>query len=113
LSSRFAQVPACRRQGGIVRPVCRQAGALNMENMFTVYAISSLRRNYIYVGMTTNLEERFERHNTGREKTTRAYKPFKLIFTETASARNEARKREKYWKSGVGKEKLRLIRDNM
>jgi putative endonuclease len=80
--------------------------------MFYIYAISSLERNYIYVGMTQDLKDRVNRHNQGREKTTRAYKPFELIFTEVLDVeRMEARKREKYWKSGVGKEKLRQIRD--
>ena len=79
--------------------------------MFFVYAIASLSRNYIYVGMTIDIEKRYRRHNEGREKTTRAYRPFKLIFTEVLSEREEARRREKYWKSGIGKEKLRIIRD--
>ena len=61
--------------------------------------------------MTTNLEKRVERHQSGREKTTRAYRPFELIFSEVLNVeRSEARKREKYWKSGIGKEKLRQIR---
>ncbi|AUP79722.1 GIY-YIG nuclease family protein [Flavivirga eckloniae] len=81
--------------------------------MYYVYAISSLSRNYIYVGMTINIPERLGRHNQGREKTTRAYCPFKLIYSETLDTRIEARKREKYWKSGVGKEKLRIVRDNL
>jgi putative endonuclease len=80
--------------------------------MFYIYALSSLKRNYIYVGMTKDLDSRIERHNDGREKTTRAYRPFELIFSESLYVeRAEARKREKYWKSGVGKEKLRQIRD--
>lgn len=74
--------------------------------MITVYAISSKNHNYIYVGMTQNLEERLKRHNSGREKTTKAYLPFEIIFTELCENREEGRKREKYWKSGIGKEKL-------
>ena len=62
--------------------------------------------------MTKDLDDRVERHNDGREKTTRAYRPFKLIFSESLDVeRIEAKKKEKYWKSGVGKEKLRQIRD--
>ena len=80
--------------------------------MFYIYDLSSLKRNYIYVGMTKDLDDRVERHNDGREKTTRAYRPFKLIFSESLDVeRIEAKKKEKYWKSGVGKEKLRQIRD--
>ena len=80
--------------------------------MFYVYAISSLNHNYIYVGMTENIKNRIKRHNDGRERTTRFYSPFELIFSEVCKTRQEARIREKYWKSGVGKEKLRYLRDS-
>ncbi|THD69627.1 GIY-YIG nuclease family protein [Robertkochia marina] len=79
--------------------------------MIYVYAISSLEHNYIYVGQTKDIEERIRRHNKGREKTTRHYLPFKLIYHEVCKDRKEARIREKYWKSGIGKEKLRSLRD--
>jgi putative endonuclease len=80
--------------------------------MIYVYAISSLEQNYIYVGLTEDVVKRLERHNGGREKTTRFYKPFELIYSEICKDRIEARTREKYWKSGCGKEKLRIIRDS-
>jgi len=75
--------------------------------MITVYAIKSLGRSYIYVGMTSDLEKRIERHNKGYEKTTRAYRPFVLIHSEVFATRAEARQREKYLKSGIGKEFLK------
>lgn len=81
--------------------------------MFCVYAISSIKRNYVYVGFTQNIEERLKRHNKGWERTTKPYAPFKLIFKEIVDTRTEARNREKYWKSGIGKEKLRIIRDKI
>ncbi|MCL5031367.1 MAG: GIY-YIG nuclease family protein [Bacteroidetes bacterium] len=77
--------------------------------MYQVYAIKSINRNYIYVGMTSNLEERLKRHNNGYERTTKPYKPFKLIYSEVYTTRVEARKREKYFKSGIGKEFLKKI----
>jgi putative endonuclease len=80
--------------------------------MYYVYAISSLKRNYIYVGLTNNIERRFSEHNTGRNKTTKPYSPFVIIYVEEYSNRIEARIKEKYFKSGIGKEKLRIIRDN-
>jgi len=79
--------------------------------MFYVYAISSLRKNYIYVGMSTNVQRRICEHNAGKEKTTRPYLPYRLLYVESYLNRFEARKREKYWKSGVGKERLRFIRE--
>jgi len=81
--------------------------------MIFVYAISSINFNYIYVGMTADIEERFRRHNKGREKTTRPYAPFILLYTEECKDRMEARIREKYWKSGIGKEKLRVLKNRI
>lgn len=78
--------------------------------MFYVYALASVEKNYIYVGLTKDLEERIGQHNSGKERTTRSYRPFKLIFSELCSSRPEARTREKYWKSGIGKEKLKELR---
>lgn len=76
---------------------------------FYVYAIKSLERNYIYVGMTDNPERRFDEHNSGKGKATKPYAPFRMIFLEKVGPREAARKREKYLKSGVGKEFLRNL----
>ncbi len=81
--------------------------------MYYVYAIASLDRNYIYVGLTNNVERRLMEHDKGKEKTTAPYKPFILIFTEECTDRLNARIREKYWKSGTGKRQLRNIRDEI
>ena len=78
--------------------------------MFHVYAISSLSRNYIYVGLTSNLDKRLARHNSGYERTTKPYAPFTLIFSEAFATRLEARAKEKYLKSGAGKEFLKHLR---
>ncbi|HRZ97318.1 MAG TPA: GIY-YIG nuclease family protein [Paludibacter sp.] len=77
--------------------------------MYTVYALKSQSRKYIYVGMTTNLEERIHRHNSGYEQTTKPYRPFELLYTEKLETREAARAREKYLKSGIGKDFLRQI----
>lgn len=78
--------------------------------MYYVYAISSESRNYIYVGLTDNIERRFGEHNDGKNKTTRAYRPFILVFTEQCETRGVARKLEIYYKSGIGKEKLKKMK---
>jgi putative endonuclease len=75
--------------------------------VYCVYAISSHCRNYIYVGFTYNLERRFKEHQSGRNKTTKPYRPFNLILVEQYPSRQEARNREKYLKSGKGKEFLK------
>ncbi len=75
--------------------------------MYYVYAIKSTVRNYIYVSITNSLKRRLDEHNRGLNRTTKPYTPFVLIFEETVASRPEAREREIYLKSGVGKEFLK------
>lgn len=78
--------------------------------MYKVYAIKSKNRDYIYVGLTNNLADRLKRHNSGTNKTTSPYSPFSLIYVEDCKDRISARSREKYFKSGIGKEFLKGIK---
>ncbi len=78
--------------------------------MYYVYAIKSVARNYIYVGLTDNLDRRLSEHNNGHNRTTKPYAPFILIWSNSYPTRAEARKKEKYLKSGTGKEFLRGLR---
>jgi len=66
-------------------------------------------RPYIYVGLTDNVHRRLNEHNSGKNKTTKSYGPFKLIHTESFKTRADARIREKELKSGFGKEFLKKI----
>ena len=77
--------------------------------MYFVYAIKSISRNYIYVGMSDNLERRLKQHNNGTNKVTKAYRPFILLLSEEFESRGLARIREKYLKSGIGKEYLKTL----
>jgi putative endonuclease len=77
--------------------------------MFTVYALKSIHKNYIYKGFTSNLEERLKRHNKEREKTTAPYRPFTLIYTKKFSGRKDARDHEKWLKSSAGREFLNQL----
>lgn len=76
--------------------------------MYYVYAIRSQIDNRIYVGLTSNLKQRIKSHNAGYVFSTKGYRPWKLIYHEVVENRTEARIREKYYKSGVGKELLKL-----
>ncbi|MFA7298101.1 MAG: GIY-YIG nuclease family protein [Candidatus Absconditabacterales bacterium] len=59
--------------------------------------------------MTNNIERRLKEHNNGYEKPTKHYTPFTLIYTEEFVTRPEARIREKYFKSGQGKDFLKAL----
>ncbi len=77
--------------------------------MIYVYAIKSKLRNYIYVGLTADVERRVQQHNLGYERTTKPYVPFEIIYTEVFTTRQEARSREKYLKTTSGKRFLRTL----
>jgi putative endonuclease len=98
----------------VAEPAYRQAGLATEGRlvdaiMYYLYAISSKTRKYIYVGITNNLSRRIDEHNKGYNKTTRAYRSFRLIMTEEYRTRTAAREREKYLKSGFGKEFLKKM----
>ena len=80
--------------------------------MYTIYAIKSLYKNYIYVGLTSDLENRIHRHNSGYEKTTKPYRPYIVIYTEIAENRESARLREQFLISSTGKRFLRKLIEN-
>ena len=72
--------------------------------MHHVYVLKSKNHWRFYVGMTENIERRLKEHNSGKTKSTKGYKPWILFSHETFPTRWEARKREKYLISGIGKE---------
>ncbi|PIR48857.1 endonuclease [Candidatus Peregrinibacteria bacterium CG10_big_fil_rev_8_21_14_0_10_55_24] len=72
--------------------------------MYFVYIIQSESDQTFYTGMTENLERRLQEHNAGIMKYSSAHKPWKLLYSEECTTREEARNREKYWKSGSGRE---------
>ena len=80
--------------------------------MIAVYAIKSLIKDYLYVGMTNDLERRLKEHNNGENRSTKAYRPFVLIYSEEFPDRTKARIKDKYLKSGVGKEFLKSLTYN-
>jgi putative endonuclease len=74
---------------------------------FYVYLIKSVVFDYTYVGHTEDLVGRLFEHNRGKTKSNKAYKPFVLVYSEGFSSREEAIQREKYFKTGSGREFLK------
>ena len=81
---------------------------MNTDNYF-VYVISSTVANKFYVGMSANPQLRLKQHNDGRSQFTKAFRPWVLIHSEFAGNRENARKLEKYYKSGAGRNRLKLL----
>jgi putative endonuclease len=77
--------------------------------MYIVYVIQSQKDGRLYKGFTINLEKRLEEHNAGKTKSTKAYLPWILVYFEEVINRIEAREREKYLKSGIGRDYLKKV----
>ena len=68
-----------------------------------VYVLRSEKDGRFYVGMTSDVDGRLKEHNSGRTRSTKGYRLWKLFFQESYPDRPTARAREKYLKSGYGK----------
>ena len=63
----------------------------------------------IYVGIAQDADLRLREHNAGKNRYTKGLRPWKTIYREVQPDWLAARKREKYLKSGVGKEFLKSL----
>ena len=63
--------------------------------MFHVYLIKSIRYDWVYVGSTSDLENRLLEHNAGAVRSTKFRRPYVLIYRETFDNIGDARRREK------------------
>ena len=77
--------------------------------MVSVYVLYSEAFDQIYIGMSNNVEKRLQQHNSGQNKSTKAYIPWVVIHAEPFEFRHEARLREKYLKSYRGRKKIRSL----
>ena len=59
--------------------------------------------------MTMRLDNRIKEHNLGKMKSTKGYLPWVLVYKEKFDTRIEARIREKFLKSGQGRDYLKKI----
>jgi putative endonuclease len=74
---------------------------------YFVYVLMSLKDGRLYKGQTNNLGNRIIEHNTGKTKSTKGYLPWELVYFESFKTREEAVLREKYFKTGSGREFLK------
>lgn len=80
-----------------------------MEQTWHLY-ILRCRDGSLYTGITTDVQKRFEAHNSGKgAKYTRGRGPLKLVYREECGSHSDALKRELAVKSLVRTEKETLI----
>ena len=72
--------------------------------MLTVYILQSIiKPDRYYIGITDNLAERLEEHNTGECFHTSKFQPWNIILSINFSDPAKAKAFEKYLKSGSGR----------
>jgi putative endonuclease len=71
---------------------------------YFIYFLKS-EEGYHYIGYTPDLDRRLSEHNAHTTHSTNTHgHNWKIIYTEEFSTRSEAMKRERWLKSGVGRE---------
>jgi len=75
--------------------------------MFYTYLLKSKKNSKLYTGSTNDLRKRLKEHNSGRSNYTKKNKPYEVIYYEACLNENDARSRELYLKSGMGKRYLK------
>ncbi len=74
---------------------------------YYIYTIFSLKDKKFYTGYTSNLKRRLLEHAKGLSKATRFRRPFLLIHYEYFINEDDAKSRERFLKSGFGREQLK------
>lgn len=79
-----------------------------------VYVLLSLKDGQFYIGLSSNLQGRMRQHDAGDCRSTESRRPFLLVHTEHYLSQRDARRREDYFKTTIGKRVLRLmLRDSL
>jgi putative endonuclease len=76
------------------------------EQMFYCYVLPSEKTGRRYAGSCRDLDNRVRRHNAGESKATKQGVRWVLIRSESFSSRSEAAQRERYYKTGRGRDEL-------
>jgi len=83
--------------------------------MFYTYCLQSeIDMNELYFGYTSDLKNRLKEHNSGHNFSTKRHLPWKLIYYEACLLESDARRREKYLKTNIGRRMFkRRLKDYM
>lgn len=74
---------------------------------YFVYILESEIDGRLYKGQTRDINKRIKEHNSGKTKSTKGFIPWKLVYFEIFETSDEAVFREKYFKTGSGREFLK------
>ena len=73
---------------------------------YCVYVLLSEKDKKRYIGFTKDISGRISEHNRGLVESTVHRRPLKLVYFEEFEIKAEAMKREKFFKTGQGRDFL-------
>jgi len=71
---------------------------------YFVYILRSMKDSKFYIGYTNNLRRRIIEHNNQENFSTKSRTPFELIYYEAHRDKMDAKNREKFFKTGWGRQ---------
>jgi len=77
--------------------------------MFYVYVLRSQSTGSSYTGQTASIPQRLLRHSEGLSPSTKGRGPWELVHVEEFTTRAEAMRRERYLKTGKGRDELKRL----
>lgn len=80
-----------------------------MDKPFSIYLIINESGNKTYIGFTDDIGRRIREHLSGKVRTTKEYGNLRYFLLEEVPDRDQARQREKYWKSCAGRNKIKAL----
>lgn len=80
-----------------------------MNRWYFIYVLLSRRGWLFYIGFSANVFSRTQQHNAGLNISTARRRPLELIYYEAHRSRDDALRREHYFKTTKGKVTLRSI----
>ena len=79
-------------------------------HIWSIYFLESLKNKKIYSGFTEKKpQNRLKEHNAGLNKWTKENGPFEILYYEEYICKEDAMRREKFYKTGIG----RMIRNKI
>ncbi len=75
---------------------------LPFEIMYRVYILRNIKENRYHIGHTANISKRLNAHNAGKVRSSKAYRPWEILYTESVPTKQKAYAREMQIKSYRG-----------
>ena len=81
--------------------------------MHYVYILQSKKDGNFYTGSTNDLKRRLHEHESGNVRSTWNRRPLELVYYEACLNEDDAKQREIYLKSGMGRNILKIVSDDI